>query len=74
MAITQHRPRNDRSPAALNMPMPEARTLALLGHLGLGEADLRADQLRHLLGEVVDERPERRVVVEGVLVPRSTYS
>src|SRR5262249_374271 len=44
----------------------DAGTLALLGQLRLGEPDLRADQLGHLLGQVVDQGSEGGVVVARV--------
>src|SRR5690606_38498259 len=44
-----------------------AGTFALLGDLCLGEADLRADELRDLLGELVDQRSESLTLWRSVL-------
>ena len=41
--------------------------LALLGHLGLGEPDLRADELGDLLGELVDQCAEGLTLWRSVL-------
>ena len=61
MATRVPKPKKASRPAALNMPMPTPDALALLGHLGLREADLGADQLGDLGGELVDEGAERGV-------------
>ena len=53
-------PKNASSPATLNIPMPRPGALALLRHLGLGQPELGADQVRELLAQVVDEGADGR--------------
>ena len=50
-------------PAAIPTTAPLTQLRDLLGHLGLGELDLLADEERHLLGDVLDRLAELGGVV-----------
>ena len=66
--VTNVATREEREqPGDAEHPDADTRALALLGDLGLGEADLGADELGDLLGELVDQGAEGLTLWRSVL-------
>ena len=58
MVISVADPEERQQPGDAEHPDAEPGALALLRHLGLGQAELGADQVGELLAQVVDEGAE----------------
>ena len=61
MAISAADPEEGQQPGGAEHADAEPGALALLGHLGLGQPELGADQVGDLLAQVVDEGAEGRL-------------